>query len=289
LVYKESLAILEDELKNFESGLLFYYFSNTDQRQHMFYRFLDKGHPENGKTYAAEFSSVIPRTYEEMDKVLQMCLEKIDSQTTVIVMSDHGFNPFRWGFNLNTWLLENGYHYLLPGSRSEEVTLFQQTDWPRTKAYGVGLNALYLNLKGRESQGIVQPVERESLTRQLANQLEQLVDPRTGQKVILKAYISREVYHGPYVDLAPDIILGFNRNYRISWNSPLGNFPRQLIEDNGQKWSGDHMSSPAVIPGSLISNLPVKLADPALQDVTAGILSLFGIKIPPEVTGRPIF
>ncbi len=289
LVYQESVAILEDELKNFRSGLLFYYFSNTDQRQHMFFRFLDKDHPAYEEKLASEFAPVIPRTYEEMDKVLQMCLGKIDSQTAVIVMSDHGFNPYRWGFNLNTWLLENGYHYLLPGSRPEEVTLFQQTDWSRTKAYGVGLNALYLNLKGREAQGIVPLSERDSLTRQLATQLEQLVDPRTGQKVILKAYISREVYHGPYVDLAPDIILGFNRNYRISWNSPLGNFPRELIEDNRQKWSGDHMSSPAVIPGSLISNLPVKLAEPALQDVTAGILSLFEIKIPPEVTGRPIF
>ncbi|MDD8020376.1 MAG: alkaline phosphatase family protein [Acidobacteriota bacterium] len=289
LVYKESVAILEDELKNFRSGLLFYYFSNTDQRQHMFYRFLDKNHPAYDEKLAAEFAPVIPRTYEEMDKVLQMCLEKVDRQTAIIVMSDHGFNPFRWGFNLNTWLLQTGYHYLLPGSRPEEVTLFQRTDWSRTKAYGVGLNALYLNLKGRESQGIVAPSEREALTRRLANQLEQLIDPKTGEKIILKAYIGRDVYHGPYVDLAPDIILGFNRNYRISWNSPLGSFPRELIEDNRQKWSGDHMSSPTVIPGSLISSLPVKLSDPTLQDVTAGLLSLFGIKIPPEVTGRPIF
>jgi len=148
----------------------------------MFYRFLDKNHPAYDEQQAAEFGPVIPRTYEDMDKVLQMCLEKVDGQTAVIVMSDHGFNPFRWGFNLNTWLLQTGYHHLLSGSRPEEVTLFQQTDWSRTKAYGVGLNALYLNLKGREAQGIVPLSERDSLTRQLAEQLEQLVDPRTGEK-----------------------------------------------------------------------------------------------------------
>jgi predicted AlkP superfamily phosphohydrolase/phosphomutase len=289
IVYDESLAMLEDELKNFRSGVLFFYFSNTDQRQHMFFRLIDRDHPAYEERLAAEFGQVIEKTYQQMDKALQTVMEKADRDTVIIVMSDHGFTPFRRGFNLNTWLLQNGYHRLESGARPEEVTLFDKTDWSRTKAYGVGLNALYLNLKGRESQGIVEQKEREALAREIASKLEKIVDPKTGERVILRAYLSQDTYNGAFVNQAPDIILGFNRNYRISWNSPLGNFPRELIEDNPQKWSGDHMSSPEVIPGILLSNRLVSLKNPALEDVTAGILSLFGIKIPPEITGKPIF
>jgi len=289
LVYQESLAMLEYELSNFRSGLLFFYFSNTDQRQHMFFRLIDRNHPAYDEKLAKEFGQVISSTYQQMDRALQLAMDKADKNTVIIVMSDHGFNPFRRGFNLNTWLLENGYHFFEPGVKPEEVSLFQGTDWSRTKAYGVGLNALYLNLKGREKHGLVRPEEKEPLLREIAHKLEQLVDPKTGQKIILKAYLSQDVFRGPYLAEAPDIILGFNRNYRISWNSPLGSFPRELLEDNNQKWSGDHMSSPEVIPGILLANRKVKLTDPKLEDVTAGILSLFGIKIPPDITGRNIF
>lgn len=289
IVYQESMAMLEEELRNFRSGLLFYYFSNADQRQHMFFRLIDRNHPAYDEKLASEFGQVIEQTYRQMDRALQLAMEKVDRNTVIVVMSDHGFCPFRRGFNLNTWLLRNGYHVLRPGTRPEEVSLFQGTDWSRTRAYGVGLNALYLNLKGREAQGLVRPEEKEPLLRELAQKLEQVTDPLTGERVILKAYLTSEVYSGAYVHEAPDIILGFNRNYRISWNSPLGSFPRELIEDNPQKWSGDHMTAPDLIPGVLLASRPARLEQPALEDVTAGILTLFGVKIPPEVTGRPLF
>lgn len=289
LVYEESMAMLEEELKNFRSGLLFFYFSNTDQRQHMFFRLIDRDHPAYHEKLAAEFGRVIESTYQQMDRALQLALEKVDRQTVVVVMSDHGFCPFRRGFNLNTWLLRNGYHVLRPGRRPEEVSLFETTDWSRTRAYGVGLNALYLNLKGREAQGIVRPEDKLPLLRELAYKLEQVTDPLTGERVILKAYISQEVFSGPYLAEAPDIILGFNRNYRISWNSPLGNFPQEIIESNPQKWSGDHMAAPDLIPGVLLASRQARLESPALEDVTAGILSLFGVKIPPDISGRPVF
>ncbi|MCR4396442.1 MAG: alkaline phosphatase family protein [Candidatus Saccharicenans sp.] len=289
LVYQESMAMLEEELNNFRSGLLFFYFSNTDQSQHMFFRLIDRDHPAYDEKLAAEFGRVIENTYRQMDRALQLALEKVDRQTVVVVMSDHGFCPFRRGFNLNTWLLRNGYHVLRPGRRPEEVSLFQTTDWSRTRAYGVGLNALYLNLKGREAQGIVRPEDKEPLLRELAYKLEQVSDPLTGERVILKAYLSQDVFSGAHLAEAPDIILGFNRNYRISWNSPLGSFPRELIENNPQKWSGDHMTAPDLIPGVLLANRPARLESPALEDVTAGILSLFGVKIPPDISGRPVF
>lgn len=286
---EESLALLEFELKRFHSGLLFFYISSTDQRQHMFWRFFDPDHPAYDPQLARFFGEEIEKTYIQMDDLLARVDKYIDSRTILIILSDHGFNPFARGFNLNTWLFETGYHKLRNPWIQDKGSLFEYTDWSRTKAYGLGLNGLYINLKGRESQGIVDPgSEYENLVRELAERLESLIDPVTGKRPIYKAYITRDIYNGPYLDQGPDIILGFNWGYRISWSSPLGKFPQDIIENNHQKWSGDHMSAAELIPGSLIANRKIIHPSPSLIDVTATLLDLFGLKIPVEMKGRPV-
>lgn len=286
---EESLAMLEYELNRFASGLLFFYISSTDQRQHMFWRLIDPAHPAYDSKLAAHFGQEIENIYIQMDQLLARIEKYLDPKTVLIVMSDHGFNAFERGFNLNTWLFENGYHKLRNPWKEDKGTLFENTDWPRTRAYGVGLNGLYINLKGREKYGSVEPgAEYQNLVHELVRRLEEFVDPLTGKKPVFKAYVAREVYHGPYVDLAPDIVLGFNRGYRISWGSPLGKFPPRVLENNTQKWSGDHMAAAELIPGSLLANRRLLPTSPSLTDVTATILHLFGIKLPPEMRGRPV-
>lgn len=286
-VFEESRSMLEFELGRLDSGLLFFYFSNADQRQHMFWRLFDEQHPAYDPALAKEFGGVVEATYVEMDKVVAHVMDTMDKDTELIVMSDHGFNPFRRGFNLNTWLKDAGYHKLIKDWKQEEGTLFENTDWSKTRAYGIGLNGLYINEKGRESEGIVPGgADKDNLIREIAGKLEAVVDPKTGERAVLKAFAARDVYSGPYVDLAPDIIVGFNRGYRISWRSPLGGFPREIFEDNVQKWSGDHMCAPEIIPGVLLSSRPIRLERPALHDLTATILDLFGIGKPEDMTGR---
>lgn len=290
MILGERKRMFEYEFNRFDSGLLFYYVSSTDQRQHMFWRLIDPGHPMFDPLLASKYGRTIENIYIEADRLLADVLPRLTPNTLLLVMSDHGFNPFRRAFNLNAWLLENGYHRLRNPWRQEESSLFDNTDWARTKAYGVGLNSLYINKKGREREGIVNPgAETDNLLHELAQRLEQVVDPKTGQKVILRAYISKEVYKGKHLEHAPDIILGFNYGYRISWGSPLGKFSRSVIEDNMEKWSGDHMAAPDVIPGILLTNRKVKLENPALYDLTATILDVYGIPRPEGMIGRPIF
>jgi predicted AlkP superfamily phosphohydrolase/phosphomutase len=289
-ILRESRAMLDYELDRFDSGLLFYYFSSTDQRQHMFWRYLDPRHPAYDARGAEAYGRVIEDTYIEMDRILDHVLGRIDKDTILVVMSDHGFNPFRRGFNLNTWLFQNGYHAFKDPRRQTESTLFDNTDWGRTKAYAVGLNGLYVNERGREREGSVAAgAEKEALVREIARRLQEVVDPGTGEKAVLRAFVASDVYHGPYVQAAPEIVVGFNRGYRISWQSPLGGFPRELFEDNRQKWSGDHMSAPDVIPGVVAMNRKIRAESPALYDLTATLLEIFGIPIPPEMIGRSVF
>lgn len=290
MVYEESMAMLEYELGRFDEGLLFYYFSNADQRQHMFWRLVDPAHPAYDAKLAARYGDVIARTYGEMDRALDAALTKADRDTVVLVLSDHGFNAFRRGFNLNTWLLQNGYHRLKRPWKQEESAYFDNTDWTKTRAYGMGLNSLFINEKGREGEGLVAPgPDKDNLLHEIAAKLEAVTDPLTGEHPVLRAFIAKDTYRGRQaMGHAPDIVLGFNRNYRISWQSPLGGFPREVLENNTQKWSGDHMSAPDVLPGIAFTSRKFTAAAPALHDLTASVLAVFGIETPPDMIGRNV-
>jgi len=289
-VLEESEAQFDYELSRFSSGLLFYYFSSTDQRQHMFWRLIDKEHPGYDPDLASKYGKTIENIYIEMDRMLAKAMEKVDKDTQLIVMSDHGFSPFRRSFNLNTWLLENGYHGLKNRWKQTQESLFLNTDWSRTKAYGLGLNGLYINQKGREGEGIVEPgAEKEALVREIAQKLENFKDPKNGERPVLRAYVAKDVFSGPYVEQAPDIIVGYNYGYRISSSSSLGGMPKEIIEDNRAKWSGDHCMAPETIPGILFTNFKVESESPALYDLTPTVLQVFGIEKPKEMRGKPIF
>ena len=287
-VLRESLDMFEYELNRFDSGLLFYYISNADQRQHMFWRAIDDQHPARDPL-VDKYRNVIENTYIALDRILARTMEKVDKDTAIIVMSDHGFNSYRRSFNLNTWLKENGYMRLIDPRRQDEFEFFLNTDWSRTKAYALGLNGLYINLKGREGKGIVDPSEKEALVREIAQKLERVIDPLTGDKAIKKVYIASEVYQGPYVNEAPEMLVGYNYGYRASWATPLGRLPYELFEDNKEKWSGDHCMDTDLIPGVLFANRKIAKDYPALYDLTASILKLFGIEKPKEMVGENIF
>lgn len=290
IIMEEKKAIFEYELNRFDSGLLFHYISSTDQRQHMFWRFIDKDHPMYDPLLAKEYGNTIEKTYIEADRLLDMALQKVDKDTVVMVMSDHGFTTFRRSFNVNTWLKESGYLSLINPWQQGQNPLFLNTDWSRTKAYALGLNSLYINQRGREGEGIVAAgQEKDSLVYEIARKLEEYTDPETGEKPVLKAFIANDIYSGPFVDQAPDIVIGYNRGYRVSWATPLGRIPKTIIENNTEKWSGDHCMAPDIVPGILMVNRKIEAANPALYDLTATVLQLFGIEKPKEMIGKTIF
>ena len=225
-----------------------------------------------------------------MDKVLATTFKKLDKDTILFVMSDHGFASYIRSFNLNTWLKENGYLKLINPWRQGEYEFHLNTDWSRTKAYALGLNSLFLNLKGREREGIVTPgPEADNLAEEIARKLEEVKDPETGEKVVFKAYVTKKWYKGPYVNEAPDIVVGYNKGYRSSWQTALGKIPRKLFDINKGKWSGDHCMAPDLIPGILFSNVKIKKQIVSLYDLTPTILKIFGIEKLEETTGSPIF
>ena len=290
-VFAESRRLLQYHLDHFQGGMLFFYFSALDLGQHMFWRLHDPSSPAWNAEASARLGDPIKKLYTQMDEVLGTALKYVDANTTLIVMSDHGFAPFNRSFQLNSWLLDNGYLYLRDKDKRKETEYFDNVDWGRTRAYGLGINGLYLNLYGREWGGIVMTgEEREALLKELQEKLEAVVDPKNGGHPIKKVYRADQVYHGPHVEkVAPDLIVGYARGYRASWETTLGGFPEGLLSDNQEAWSGDHCIAADEVPGVLLSNKKISAAAPSLLDLGPSILQEFGIAAPAPMEGKPVW
>lgn len=289
MVLAEQMKAFDLELPKFTSGLFFFYFSSLDLNSHMFWRAMDPNHPEYRPESVVEYSGIIEGFYREMDAALGKAMDKADSKTTLLVLSDHGFAPYYRSFNLNTWLRNHGYLALKEGKENEPGGFFANVDWARTRAYGLGLNGLYLNLRGRERDGIVEPgAEANGLLAEITTRLFAIRDGAAGNQVISRIDSASEVYHGPYEKNAPDLLVGYNRGYRAGWATVLGGFTAEEIEDNQDPWSGDHCMDPSLVPGVLLSNRKIAAQAPSLTDIAPTILSLFGIRKPAGMTGDDV-
>jgi predicted AlkP superfamily phosphohydrolase/phosphomutase len=288
-VLQENLRIFDYELDRFETGLLYLYVSSTDQRSHMFWRLSDPKHPAYDPKLAAQFGDAIENVYREADRLLDRVLSRVDRNTLLMAFSDHGFTPYYRSFHLNSWLKDNGYITLIDEKKRGEGEFFQNVNWAGTRAYAMGFNGLYINQRDREGQGIVSPMEKRALVDELASKLEALRDPETGTPPVAKGYKARDCYTGPFRNDGPDILVGYNRGYRASWQTALGKMPKIWYETNDKKWSGDHCMAPDLLPGMMLMNRkPPGAAEASLQDLTATILAALDVPIPREMNGKNI-
>jgi predicted AlkP superfamily phosphohydrolase/phosphomutase len=167
--------------------------------------------------------------------------------------------------------------------------MVRDVDWSRTKAYVLGLTGMYLNIAGREAEGIVQPGKQvEDLKAELAAKLGGLVDPERGTVGINEMFDTARLYNGPYLGNAPDFIIGYNAGYRTSWDCATGVIAGPVFEDNVKAWSGDHGIDPRLVPGVFFSTRKIDRDDPALIDIAPTALRLFGIEPPPYMDGKSL-
>lgn len=284
LVLEERLRLFEYAMQNYDDGLLYFYFSSSDLQSHMFWWDSDEKHPLRSAPEARRCFQHVRRLYQKLDGVIGDVFDRYGSSATIIVMSDHGFSNFARQFNLNSWLRDLGY--LGP---TDCTSIMSNADWSQTVAYGLGINGLYLNLKGRERDGVVEPgEEQENLLQELTNRL-QAVRDYDGRVVINKVYRASEIYQGQATALAPDLVVGYARGYRASWATCLGDLTEEVLLDNDAAWSADHCADALEVPGILYCNQPFAAEAPALVDMAPSILHLFGLKKPPTMIGNTIF
>ena len=283
----EREAMFFDALDKVRRGLIACVFDGTDRIQHMFWRYLDPEHPAHGGQGDKQHRNAVEELYTRMDHLVGRTMETCDDDGTVLmVISDHGFTSFRRGIDLNYWLEQNGYLALKPEGRGKKY--LAGVDWSKTRAYALGLAGIWLNLKGREVQGIVDQREADHLRDQLCEKLAGLRDDQTGEPAVSRAFNTQKIYRGPYKSEGPDVILGYNKGYRVCWEAAIGEPTDALFHDNKKAWSGDHCIDPKLIPGVLFCNRRIGTDNPRLLDIGPTTLDLFGVEVPPHMDGGPM-
>jgi predicted AlkP superfamily phosphohydrolase/phosphomutase len=282
-ILEEQERLFRYQLGRFRGGLLFSYFTSLDLNMHMFYRSMDPLNPLYASVQAGA-SAFVPWLYSRIDSLVGEAIDAAGRDAAVVVMSDHGFAPFRRGFNLNSWLGANGW-LAAPDRARPGAEMFEGVDWSSTAAYGLGINSLYLNLRGREEAGAVDPAGASSMLSRLKSELESLVDPVTGMKVIRTVHILADECAGGLPEYAPDAVVGYAPGFRSSWETALGGIPEGIVVDNADRWSGDHCVDPPAVPGVLAANVPVA-GGASITDIGASIADLLDSSTPSP--GRPV-
>lgn len=260
----EERRLLDYSLDHFHEGLLFFYFSAVDQNSHVLW---------------GQHDADLTGIYRAIDTGIgQVMLRKPSAE--LIVLSDHGFTSFERAVDLNHWLLNEG---LLALNKKPE-----QIDWHRTQAYALGLNALYLNLAGRERYGIVAPGnESRALIEKIRAGLLALRDPVTGRAPIETVTVTKS--NAVNARVAPDLIVGYAAGYRGSWESGVGSVGADVLIDNTDAWIADHCVNAADVPGVLFTSRKIEPANPAIADLPVSILALFGVAPEAGMHGHSVY
>lgn len=274
LVSLDHLKLLRYSLDHFRGGFLFFHFFGVDQDSHMLW---------------GKYDDDLLNTYRMVDQTVGWVRQKI-GDATLIVMSDHGFSTFDRAVNLNTWLMKEGLLVLDDPKNTSDEEVFPHVDWSRTQAYSVGLNGLYLNLQGRERDGIVEPGNQANeLLKKISERLLAARDPEGGKPMVGGVTLTHRSFHGDMLDRGPDMIVGYMPGYRSSWQTVLGAVPTVLVEDNTDAWRADHCIDSRFVPGVLISNRKSRAADPHLYDLTVSLLDQFGLGPGSGMIGHSIY
>jgi predicted AlkP superfamily phosphohydrolase/phosphomutase len=252
-IFETRERILMHQLAEFQEGVLASVFDSLDRIQHMFWR---------------DHVDIIEEWYVKLDGLVGRVEDKIRNKglknARLLVVSDHGFSNFDHKIHLNRWLIENGY--LVPKEDNDNGNL-RDVNWQSSQAYGLGLNSIYLNLAGREGQGIVEPSQVEPLTDEISNKLLAWQDAE-GVNVVKSVSTNAEAFAGPLAEYGPDLIVGYAPGYRASPQTGLGEWEKDSLEENRDHWNSDHCIDPQSVPGVLFSNQGLaNFPEPSYRDM----------------------
>lgn len=266
--------VLMHKLSTFKEGILATIFDDLDRVQHMFRR---------------DRPDVVADWYQRLDQFVGRIMAYLDRENgnkpDLMILSDHGFSDYQHKVHVNRWLMENEYLSLQDGKIEPNLT---SVDWSQTKAYALGLNSLYINLKGRERKGIV-PVEQvEALGLELKSRLAKWKGPDK-RSVLSNIMMRHEAFSGPLLRFGPDLVLGYAPGYRASSETGLGKWEDETIQVNNDHWGADHCIDPDAVPGVIFASQGLSdFPNPSFRDIPPMVVGKYldhsGVN-PPTISG----
>jgi predicted AlkP superfamily phosphohydrolase/phosphomutase len=254
-----------------------------DRLHHVFWQYCDPEHPryEPGNRYETAFRDY----YRLLDREVGSLLETLPDDAAVILMSDHGARAMSGGVLFNDWLMQEGY-LAMEGSVTEPTPIAKAPiDWSKTTAWGDGgyYGRLFLNVRGREPEGTVEPEDYEKVRAEIAGKLEEMRDP-DGNPLGTRVFRPENVY--PEVrGVAPDLIVYFGD---LEWRSvgTVG-FGEVFTQENDTGPDGANHDRRGVFALSNLQGVsPGKAEGLRLIDVGPTLMELFGVPVPEGVEGR---
>lgn len=298
-------------------------FVAPDRLQHFLWSDMDAEHPRHSSEDGARFGQAILEQYRQLDAVVGELWRQSGDDVMIVLLSDHGFNGFHKTLHLNAWLHQRGLmHYTATPSAShrnwvsrlqsnpflrrvkrrlpfireiqvvrtwEQAQFIRHVDWSRTRAF-FSERAIRINLAGREAMGSVQPgQEYDELREQITQQLLTLRDPETGMAPVEAVYRREDLYEGPFLDAAPDLIVEPKRsapsaadNYVLS--TALG---ETMFGANNPR-SGNHDLDGIFMAAGPGVRAGVELKGAQIFDIAPTLLYAMGLPIPKAMDGRPL-
>jgi predicted AlkP superfamily phosphohydrolase/phosphomutase len=314
-------------MADFPQDFLMFHFQATDVAQHAFWKFVDATHPDYDQQTASRFGPALKQIYQRIDDFIGQMLDRVPDDTSIVVMSDHGFGSLHYVVNLNLLLLDQGLLSLKRGAwtrfkaglfhagitpasiwhlieqtglqnyvwqvskstRNKVVSRFlsfDDVDWSRTLAYSIGhIGQVFLNLKGREPQGIVaHGLEYESVRHQVIQALESLRHPETNLPLVDKVVPGDQVVHGPYAQRSPDLHVVMDGYRTIAF--PLFATDNNLVTRQIRGDSGCHRLHGILVVSGPEIGAGVKVKNARIVDLAPTILHLMGLPVPEDMDGH---
>jgi len=280
---EKRFTIIEHLMKTKPWDFVMFVEIGVDRIHHAFWKFFDKQHhlyqPGN------KYENAVKEYYQFIDNQIGRLLKLTDKDTTVIVVSDHGAERMRGAFAVNEWLINKGY--LVLKKRPEKIVSVQQAevDWSKTKAWGWGgyHARVFLNVKGREPQGTINPEDYKRFRDRITKELKAIRGPN-GEEWDTKVYTPEEIYPDGKGDY-PDLTIYFDD---LRWRSAgtVGYESPYLSENDKGPDDAVHSHHGVFMVYNAEKTQGRRIGDIGLLDLAPTVLQIMGIPVPPDMEGK---
>ena len=281
---EQRFTLLKRFITNKQCDYIFAVITGTSKMAHLFYRYFDKSHKQYEET--SSYSEVLKDYYKFIDKEVGKVRDTLDSETVLMIHSAHSIQRLDGRINLNEWLIDQGYMVLQEYPSKPLPLKNVKVDWSKTKAWSTGqMGQIYLNVKGRDTEGIVEEDKYDSMLDELSAKLEEIKDP-SGNSMKVEVLKRAQLHTGPKSQYGPDLFVFFDEG---RWNTDEMVGAKEIHSSEYRSGYDDTVNGLKgyfCVVGPNVREEGEKRGISVI-DVAPTVLSIMGVEIPDYMEGKP--